>query len=141
MSFLSIALQRQAGRRQFKQTDIARASGLSKSYISRLMGGFDHILSDQDFTAVLNAFTPDTAAQAELVAARCMDARVGPGSDLVEVTIKPKPGTQGQAAAAQQQVNLSPDVERAFAFLRSQCPVNPDLEKHLVGFARILGME
>jgi hypothetical protein len=78
-------------------------------------------------------------AQAELVAARCMDARVGPGSELVEIMVK----KSGSAPAAQLQppsVELGAETERAIAWLRSQCPLNPDLEKHLVGYAKLTGM-
>ncbi len=38
------------------------------------------------------------------------------------------------------EVHLSQETERAFAWLRSQCPLNPDLEKHLVGYAKLTGI-
>ena len=77
MSYLSIALQRQTERRHLNQSDIARGAGLSRSYISRLFSGESHELSDQNFTAVLRFFSTDQVAQAELIAARCMDAKAG----------------------------------------------------------------
>jgi transcriptional regulator with XRE-family HTH domain len=139
MSYLAIALQRQTERRRLNQSDIARGAGLSRSYISRLFSGEAHELSDQNFTAILEIFAADRLAQAELVAARCMDARVGPGADLVEIKVK------GDAPAEKPefgfpQVHLSQETERAFAWLRSQCPLNPDLERHLVGYAKLTGM-
>ena len=79
-------------------------------------------------------------AQAELVAARCMDARVGPGSELVEIMVK-KSGATPAATRPAPEVELSAETERAFAWLRSQCPLNPDLEKHLVGYAKLTGMK
>jgi len=39
------------------------------------------------------------------------------------------------------EIELSAETERAFAWLRSQCPLNPDLEKHLVGYAKLTGMK
>jgi hypothetical protein len=39
------------------------------------------------------------------------------------------------------QVQLAQETERAFAFLRSHCPINSDLEKHLVGYAHLMGMK
>ena len=63
-----------------------------------------------------------------------------PGADLVDIRLK-------QAVPADKrepeppQVHLSQQTERAFAFLRSQCPLNPDLEQHLVGYARLMGMQ
>ncbi len=142
MSYLSIALQRQTERRHHNQSDIARGAGLSRSYISRLFSGEAHDLSDQNFIAILKIFSADQLAQAELIAARCQDAKAGaagtPGADLVEIKVR------GAAPAGKpefEEVHLSQETERAFAWLRSQCPVNPDLEKHLVGYARLTGMK
>lgn len=39
------------------------------------------------------------------------------------------------------EIHLSRETERAFAWLRGQCPVNPDLEQHLVGYAQLMGMK
>ena len=142
MSYLSIALQRQTERRQLNQSDIARAASLSRSYISRLFSGESHELSDQNFAAVLKIFAADPLAQAELIAARCQDAKAAavgtPGAGLVEIKV-----TAAAPAGKPEfeEVHLSQETERAFAWLRSQCPVNPDLEKHLVGYARLTGMK
>jgi transcriptional regulator with XRE-family HTH domain len=144
MSYLSIALQRQTERRRLSQSDLARGAGMSKSYISRLFSGESHELSDQNFLAILKNFSADPLAQAELIAARCMDAKAGaagtPGADLVEIKVR-------AAAPAERpefgfpHVQLSNETERAFAWLRSQCPLNPDLEQHLVGYAKLTGMK
>ena len=144
MSYLSIALQRRLERRQMNQSDLSRQSGISRSYISRLLSGEFSELSDANFTSLLKAFAADPQAQADLVAARCMDARVGPGSELVEITVKksnPQSEIGNRKSFAFPEVELSHETERAFAWLRSQCPVNPDLEKHLVGYARLTGMK
>jgi transcriptional regulator with XRE-family HTH domain len=140
MSYLSIALQRRAERRQLNQSDLAKQSGISRSYISRLFSGVSSELSDENFIAVLKVFAADPAAQAEIIAARCMDARVGPGSELVEIMVK-KSGPSPTASRLAPEIELSAETERAFAWLRSQCPLNPDLEKHLVGYAKLTGMK
>jgi len=140
MSYLSVALQRRIERRQLTQSDVAKLSGISKSYISRLFSGEFHELSDANFTALLKVFTADPQAQAELIAARCMDVRVGPGSELVEIMVK-KSGASPAVSRPAPEVELSAETERAFAWLRSQCPLNPDLEKHLVGYAKLTGMK
>jgi transcriptional regulator with XRE-family HTH domain len=144
MSYLSIALQRQTERRHLNQSDIARGAGLSRSYISRLFAGESHELSDQNFAALLKIFSADQLAQAELIAARCMDAKAGaagaPGADLVQITIKGAAPAENREPAFPQ-IQLSQETERAFAWLRSQCPLNPDLEQHLVGYARLTGMK
>jgi transcriptional regulator with XRE-family HTH domain len=140
MSYLSIALQRQTERRHLNQSDIARGAGLSRSYISRLFSGEAHELSDQNFVALLRSFSADAPAQAELIAARCMDTRVGPGAELVEIKVRGAAPVE-KSDFGFPQVHLSQETERAFAWLRSQCPVNPDLEKHLVGYAKLTGMK
>jgi len=140
MSYLSIALQRRAERRQLNQSDLAKLSGISKSYISRLFSGVSSELSDENFIAVLKVFAADPAGQAEIIAARCMDARVGPGSELVEIMVK-KSGASPAVSRPAPEIELSAETERAFAWLRSQCPLNPDLEKHLVGYAKLTGMK
>ena len=94
MSYLSIALQRQLDLRGINHTDLARDAGISKSFISRLMSGECKEVSDQYFTAILKAFAASPQAQAEIVAARCTDVRVGPGSEHVAITLKvPHHGT------------------------------------------------
>jgi transcriptional regulator with XRE-family HTH domain len=140
MSYLSIALQRRAERRQLNQSDLAKLSGISRSYISRLFSGVSSELSDENFVAVLKVFAADPSAQAEIIAARCMDARVGPGSELVEIMVK-KSNPSPTASRLVPELELSAETERAFAWLRSQCPLNPDLKKHLVGYAKLTGMK
>jgi transcriptional regulator with XRE-family HTH domain len=146
MSYFSVALQRQAEKHHLNQSDIGRQCGLSRSFISRLVNGESHGLSDQNIVAILNVFSADPQAQADLIAAQCMDARqvasAGgvPGADLIEIQVR-------NAAAAETretelpQVHLSKEAERAFAWLRSQCPLNPELEHHLIGYARLTGMK
>ncbi len=146
MSYFSTALNRWSERCRLSQADIARAAGLSRSHISRLCGGEEYNLADNHFAAVVRAFGRDPRAQAELVAARCMDVRVGPGSEHVEIKVTlpvapPSSGAGGPRASVFPEVELSHETERAFAWLRGQCPLNPDLEKHLVGYARLTGMK
>jgi len=145
MSYLSITIRRQIERRRFNQSDLAREAGLSRGYVSKLLSGEPHDLSEQNFAAILRIFSADKLAQAELVAAHCMDACEGirdagiPGADLVEIRLKVAPPGEKRENELPQ-VHLSQETERAFAWLRSQCPVNPDLEKHVVGYAKLMGM-
>jgi hypothetical protein len=108
--------------------------------MSRVMSGEQADLPDESFVAILKVFSGDLQAQAELVAARCMDVRVGPGSEQVEISIKGA-GRADKRDAGPVEVHLSEETERAFAWLRSQCLVNADLEKHLIGYARLTGMK
>ena len=140
MSYFSTALKRIAERNDFKQADIVRESGLTRSHVSRLFTGDQKQVYDADMAAILRVFRRNPREQAELVAARCMDVRTGPGAELVEITIK-SDGQRSEREREIQDVELSHETERAFAWLRSQCPINADLEKHLVGYARLTGMK
>lgn len=141
MSYLSVALQRHSERRRLTQNDLAKLCGISPSYISRFFSSATGEMSDDHFLAVLKGFAAEPSAQAEIIAARCMDALAcaarTPGGELVEISVK----KSGAAATSNHHVELSHETERAFAFLRSQCPLNPDLEKHLVGYAKLMGMK
>lgn len=142
MSYFSTALKRIAEKNELRQADIVRESGLSRSHVSRLFKGDQKMVYDIDVSAILRVFRSNPHDQAELVAARCMDVRTGPGAELVEITVKSEEQTQrGGREREIQEVELSHETERAFAWLRSQCPVNADLEKHLVGYARLTGMK
>jgi len=142
MSYFSTALNRIAERNDIRQADIVRESGLTRSHISRLFTGDQKFVYDADMAAILRVFRRNPRDQAELIAARCMDVRTGPSAELVEITIKSEGQAQRNAPDREiQEVELSHETERAFAWLRSQCPINPDLEKHLVGYARLTGMK
>ncbi len=144
MSYLSTALQRRADLRRLNQTDVAKQSGISRSFVSRLFSGEFTDMSDENFTALLNVFVTDPHAQAEIIAARCLDtiaaareARI-PGAALVDIVVKKSEAKTTDNAPV---VPLSEETERAFAWLRRQCPLNPDLEKHLIGYARLMGLK
>jgi transcriptional regulator with XRE-family HTH domain len=150
MSHFSIALQRAAEARRLNQTDIGKVSGVSRSFISRLMTGEAAEMSDEVFVALLKVWSSSPPTQAEIIAARMLDilaiarAKDVPGAALVDLTVK-KSATRAEPPAPRAPefplVELSHDTERAFAWLRSQCPLNPDLEKHLVGYAKLTGMK
>ena len=151
MSYFSIALQRAAESRRLSQTDIAKLSGVSRSFISRLMSGDSQEIADDNFVALLKVWSTSPQTQAEIIAARMMDILIVarskeiPGAALVDLAVKKSaaPATAKDRAPSGSdfpEVELSHETERAFAWLRSQCPVNPDLEKHLVGYAKMLGM-
>lgn len=142
MSYLSTALQRQIEARRLNHADFSRESGISKSFISRFMSGETRDLSDQSFQSILGVFDNDHQAQADLVVARCLDAKAGatgtPGADLVEIRTKTSSPAEPVGPPA---VALPQETERAFAWLRSQCPLNPLLEKQLIGLAQMSGMQ
>lgn len=143
MSYFSTALARITERSGRRQADIVRDANLTRSHVSRLFSGEQRSITDEDLIAVLKAFR-DAHDQAELIAARCMDVRVGPGAQFVEINVTAPAGTaavRGDLPREFPVVELCHETERAFEWLRGQCPLNPDLEKHLVGYARLTGMK
>ena len=142
MSYLSTALTRLAELHDLRQADVVRVAGLTRSHVSRIFGGEQRVITDADFIAISKVFARHPEAQAELLVARCMDACVGPAAARVEIRVKGA-GREGERASARSDrpgVKLPHDVERAFEWLRSQCPLNPDLQRHLVGYAKLTGM-
>jgi predicted XRE-type DNA-binding protein len=142
MSYLSIALTRFSEQSQLKQTDVCRVSGLTRSHVSRIFAGEQKNVTDDDFLALLRVFPRQT--QAELIAARCLDAKAcaagAAAADFVEIRVRTDAPAEKREMELPQ-VHLSAETEKAFAWLRSQCPLNPELEKHLVGYARLTGMK
>jgi transcriptional regulator with XRE-family HTH domain len=141
MSYFSTALTRITERNQLRQADVVRDSGLTRSHISRLFSGEQRTITDEDFISILKAYR-ERRDQAELTAARCMDMRVGPAAHLVDIAINlPQPGTEAAVAVpANTDVELSHETEEMFRWLRRQCPLSPAMEKHLLSFARMMGM-
>jgi transcriptional regulator with XRE-family HTH domain len=135
--------------RRLSQADLARQAGMSRSYISRLFSGDEAALTDENMLGLLKVFSGNQHMQAELVAARCMDVRNGPGSEAVEISVKRAERGSGPSRTGQddkvldkvQEVQLGEEAEKAFAWLRSQCPVNGELEKHLIAYAKLMGMK
>jgi transcriptional regulator with XRE-family HTH domain len=146
MSYLGTALTRMSEQHGLIQADLHRKTGLSRAHISRVCSGEAQDLSPEHFGAVLKVFAGDPRAQAELIRARCMDAReegaaAAPAATaLVEIRVRDQAPPKGEPGYPEQ-IHLSRETEKAFAWLRSQCPINSHLEKHLVGYARMLGME
>ncbi|MDB6057683.1 MAG: Helix-turn-helix protein [Verrucomicrobiales bacterium] len=147
MSYLSTTLAHVADRHALRQLDIAERSGISKGFMSRVFSGETFDLSDKNFVSILKAFAADPKAQAELIVARCMDATQCaraekiPGAELVHIGIKHGAKAENVGVELSENVHLSKETERAIAHLRSLCPVNSELEKHLVGYARLFGMK
>lgn len=115
---------------------------MPRSQVSRIFNGDQKYITETDLVALLNCFR-DPRDRAEIIAARCRDVCIGPGAELVEITIKgPAPADASAEKKSEfPHVELSSETERAFAWLRSQCPLNPDLEKHLLGYARLTGLK
>src|SRR4051812_32424345 len=95
MSHLGIALKRIAEENKREQKEIADAAQVAQSQVSRWFSGLQKTISDPDFAAVLAVITKDPRQRAEIIAARCRDVKIGPGAELVEITVKGKAEKKG----------------------------------------------
>lgn len=142
MSHLGITIARILEANRKTQKDLAEASGVTRPVISRLISGDQQDMTDENFASLLASITRDQRERAEIIKARCEDARVGPGSELVEISIKGKKEAKEEGAFGfGEQVKLPYEDERALAFLRSQIPLNPALSDMVRSHARLLGLK
>lgn len=134
MSYLSLAFKRIAEQNKRTQKEIADSAGLSTATLSRYFAGEIKDVDDKDFSAIAEACTPKKQERAELVAARCEDVRNGPGSDLVEIVVRGK--SSERKGSDFPEVKLPLEIERAFAYLRSQVPELPELGDEMLSKAK-----
>jgi hypothetical protein len=151
MSHLSLKLKEiftaneKAGRKPTNASDVSRASGLPNSNSSRILRGAQKFISKEDMTQLAAAVSKDAAVQAQIIAAHMLDSCHGPGSELVQVSIKGVGGgklskKQGKLKVAMA-TRFSPQGEAALEYLRDLSPGNPSIETHLIATARLLGMD
>jgi transcriptional regulator with XRE-family HTH domain len=87
MSYFGTALKQMLDRKKMKAVKLAKLSRVDQPKISRYIRGDQTWVAQDDFTAIAKAITNEPDEQAELVLARLLDERVGPGSDLVRIDI------------------------------------------------------
>jgi hypothetical protein len=141
VGYLASVLRVQMEKRGLSAADISRKTGLQQSWLSRLLNGIQTYTTHEDFTTLLGCFAkdehgrPSPEDQAEITAGRMMDHRVGPGAELVKVTVKSPAGGQRQLDP----VKISPEAQRAFDFLK----LSPDQDRMapmIINLAKVIGM-
>ena len=115
--------------------DIARHLGSSEAHASRLVSGRQKFVSDEDFIKILEKVATTQRDRAALVAARCLDHKIGPGSEMVRISI----GNKKSKGEREFQLELDQETEEAFDYLRSIIPQNPKVKEMVIGWAGLLG--
>ena len=140
MGYLGSVLKVQLAKRGWKAADISRTTGLQQSWISRIIRGQQTYTEHEDFIAIVKCFGEDDRGnatpsdQAEIVAARAMDHVVGPGAELVKVSVQ-----SGTIKHPVKTPKVCPEAQRALEFLK----LSPDREKIdpiVISVAKALGL-
>jgi transcriptional regulator with XRE-family HTH domain len=87
MSQLQKALVSLMERKRVNAAELSRITDVDRATISRWVNGSQLRMSDESLERIARALTDNPVEQAELIAARMLDIRTGPGSDLIAVTI------------------------------------------------------
>lgn len=140
MSYFANCLQRLLDETDMRQRDLAKKSGLYDSQISRWLKGEVLEISRPDVERVLNAFgkdpktgKPTPERQARLVAARCLDAKHGPGSEWVRVSIENPTASTGKEPL------IAREEEEALRFIHAALIQNKEYGKFVIQLATLMG--
>lgn len=135
MSYFATALDNLLNRKGVKAADVSRASGLSNTTLSRMLNGQKGDVSREELEKLAPAITPKPEEQAELVMGHMKDHCFGPGSHLIEISIRG--GHKVKEPSAPQKVKLPPKLEEAFEILREAVLNDEDIKNTIIGQANI----
>jgi transcriptional regulator with XRE-family HTH domain len=142
MGYLGSVLKVQLEKRGWPAAEISRKTGLQQSWLSRIIRGQQTSTEHDDFIAVLRCFGkderghPTPADQAQIIAARLMDHRIGPGAELVKVSVQSE---SGSASRPVKTPKISPEEDRALEFLRLS-PYRDKIRPMIIILAKTFGM-
>jgi hypothetical protein len=140
MGYLGSTLKAQLNKRGWKAVDLTRKTGLQQSWLSRITRGQQTYTEHADFIKIVQCFAkdengdPSPGDQAQIIAARMLDHRVGPSAELIQVSVRPPSGSARPVKS-----RLSPEALRAFDFLMTH-PPSDKVEPLVINMARLLGM-
>ncbi len=134
---LSETLKALMGNRNMSAADIHRMKpSLLNSFLSRIIRGDQAFIDSDDLNRLADCFIKDAEGNptpmdaAAIIAAHCMDERVGPGAELVRITVVGQPSTP-----------LSPKGEKALNFIRGTVKTDARTESLILNLAHLLGMK
>ena len=143
MSYFGKELKKAIMEAGLTQQGIARGAGLFDAQISRLINGKQIFIEPENLAKICKMFEKDPRTgestplrQASLIAAHCMDHRNGPGSQFVKISLD---APFGETPA--KQVELSPQTERAFTYIRQTIHAQKQFEKFIIQLAEMMGMK
>lgn len=134
MSYLAEQIERLLEKTHQSVDDVAARCGINRSIIYLWKQGKQTSISEEQLLALSPALSSELSDHAKLVEAHLHDEKFGPGSDLVEISIRseqqledrPRPRSPG---------------DKAMAFLAQERISNRDLNDLLIDLARVLGWD
>ena len=124
------------------QHQLAERIDLYDAQVSRILKGKQTFINPKELEKYLNFFAKDARGnptpmnQAALVAAHCMDMRIGPGSEFVKISIE-----MPVSGGVPPRVELSPEAESAMGYIRKAISSQKDMEQFLFTLAKMMGMK
>jgi transcriptional regulator with XRE-family HTH domain len=135
MSYFGEMLSRLLAESGMNQAELARASKVQNSQISRWRSGKLKDVSAEHLAALATAISEEPQKQAELIRAHLLDRCVGPGSQLIDISIGGNTLREKGPEYRTKRVRLSPELDQALAELAAMAPENEDLKAMLIQFA------
>lgn len=137
MSYFGTALTTIMQRNGLKQIELARLSGVDNSNVSRYCTGDQVWVSPDHLEKLTRAISTKAEDRAELIKAHLLDECVGPGSDLIEISILGKDSRPSEAAVPYQ-VPLPANLEEALGTIREHLIHDRHVRDIIEGLANLL---
>lgn len=136
MSYFSQKLSTLLAQQHLSQSDLANKAGISQAHISRLLSEDQRSVSLDDLASIAINITDDQRERADLLAAYLRDRCIGPGSELVHITVE---GGSNHAVLQDRPAPppLSAEMERVFELLRANLD-KKNLRTALKGLADLM---
>lgn len=112
--------------------DFVRLTGMDRATLWRLENNEQKSITDDDLNAILTKICETDEDRAKLIMARMRDVQVGPGAELVQLSISGKP-----VAALRDEPPASHPFERALQTIRANHE-SPEVQDVIISIASLL---
>lgn len=140
MSNFGLKLAEILERTKTSQSELARATGILDSMISKWVNGQQKFVSAEDLAKLCLHISPVAKDRAELIKAHLQDELGAPGSELITINIKGQ-ATQLSDAGPRYWTALPLKIQRALDILGQESITDADVRAMVLGFAGILDHE
>jgi DNA-binding Xre family transcriptional regulator len=137
MSNFGAKLAEMLERRKMSQTELARTANLSDALISKWMTGQQSFVSQQYLANICLSISPNPSERAEIIRAHLLDEMTGPGSEMIDISIKGRISSVKTADQSGRSA-LPLRMQRMLEILGRESLTNADLRGILHGLAEML---
>lgn len=137
MSNFGAKLEELMERNKLRAADVARASGLKETLLSRLVNGSQKFVSHEALEAITAVISSKPTEQAELIRAHLLDENVGAGSHLIEIHVLGS-GTELRDAPSTPRIVPPLKIQRALELLGRESVTDADVRTILLSMASLL---